>query len=607
MPWAVRKGAGGCGKNQWAVVNAQTGAKRGCHATVTKARKQLAALNVNVTEEGTMPDTLERLAFHESRPLAEAAAPAEGTGRLLVQLITPGWGSTGYYTPEVLQEAASEQLFAAGTHMYLDHPTFTESVERPTRSVRDLAGVLVEDAVWDGQALVAQARVFDTYRHTIAELADTIGVSVRGSAEVSEGEAEGRRGRIVERIDEVASVDFVTKAGRGGRIIEVLESAAPARVKTAEAEMAEARNIGQWLESRVHRDFTIVADDMAGEGRLTREERIALSGAIGDALAAFVSRVEADASQLYERDIWAEATASADAAEAEMTAKSINDLPDSAFAYIEPGGKKDSDGKTTPRSKRHFPIHDAAHVRNALARAPQSPFGDKALPKIRAAAKKLGVGASNDQESAVPPETPPAPPADETTPPEPIPDEIPPDETTPSADGTATNDEPAGAPDDTAPSAKETAMPDTPGAGAIAPTNPRQVMEAELAQLRRTAAIHAARNRARDVVVEALADAWLPPLAIARITADLLEDDRLPLVNDQLDEAALRDRTVKARDAAEAEHAESLQAQGFGRPRGLGSPAQTGGDQINLEERLKGSFAELGMTESAAGLAAKGR
>ncbi|HEY5985852.1 MAG TPA: HK97 family phage prohead protease [Streptosporangiaceae bacterium] len=81
---------------------------------------------------------------------------------------------------------------------------------------------------------------------------------------------------------------------------------------------------------------------------------------------------------------------------AQMAAASINDLPDSAFAYIEPGGSKDEEGKTTPRSKRHFPIHDAAHVRNALARAPQSPFGDKAMPKIRAAAKKFGVGVGDN-------------------------------------------------------------------------------------------------------------------------------------------------------------------------------------------------------------------
>src|SRR5258707_12873040 len=67
---------------------------------------------------------------------------------------------------------------------------------------------------------------------------------------------------------------------------------------------------------------------------------------------------------------------------AEMTSASINDLPDDDFAYIESGGKKDASGKTIPRSLRHFPVHDKAHVQNALSRAPQSPFADKAMPKI---------------------------------------------------------------------------------------------------------------------------------------------------------------------------------------------------------------------------------
>lgn len=76
---------------------------------------------------------------------------------------------------------------------------------------------------------------------------------------------------------------------------------------------------------------------------------------------------------------------------AQMSTSDINDLPDSAFAYIEPGGSKDEDGKTAPRSLRHFPVHDEAHCRNALARASQSPFGEKAMPKIRAAAKRYGI------------------------------------------------------------------------------------------------------------------------------------------------------------------------------------------------------------------------
>lgn len=77
---------------------------------------------------------------------------------------------------------------------------------------------------------------------------------------------------------------------------------------------------------------------------------------------------------------------------AQMSSADINNLPDSDFAYIEPGGTKDASGKTVPRSKRHFPIHDAAHVRNALARLSGSPFEKQARPKVEAAARKMGIG-----------------------------------------------------------------------------------------------------------------------------------------------------------------------------------------------------------------------
>jgi len=67
-----------------------------------------------------------------------------------------------------------------------------------------------------------------------------------------------------------------------------------------------------------------------------------------------------------------------DVEKAVWSAAYVNDLPDSSFAYISPGGEKDSDGKTTPRSLRHLPYKDAngkpdaGHVRNALARLSQT-------------------------------------------------------------------------------------------------------------------------------------------------------------------------------------------------------------------------------------------
>jgi hypothetical protein len=81
----------------------------------------------------------------------------------------------------------------------------------------------------------------------------------------------------------------------------------------------------------------------------------------------------------------------------------MNSLPDSAFLYIEPGGSKDSSGKTIPRSLRHFPVRDSngtvdqAHVRNALSRIPQSNVSAGAKSSAIAKAKKLLGSKSNSE------------------------------------------------------------------------------------------------------------------------------------------------------------------------------------------------------------------
>lgn len=164
--------------------------------------------------------------LHESTTLAEAADTTSApTGRMSIQIITPGWGSSGYYPPKVLELAATNKLITKGTPMYLDHPTEAEAYDRPGRSVRDMAAVFTEDAHWTGDALVAEAQVFTPYRALLSEMAEHIGVSIRGSGDMTEGEADGRTGNVIESLDAISSVDFVTAAGRGGRVLELLESA----------------------------------------------------------------------------------------------------------------------------------------------------------------------------------------------------------------------------------------------------------------------------------------------------------------------------------------------------------------------------------------------
>lgn len=160
----------------------------------------------------------------ESRPLKESISSV-GNKRMRVRIIEGNrWGSSGYYSQEVL-ERDGPTAFPAGTQMYLDHPSESEERDRPERSVKDLAGKTVTEATWDTDGLYADVEVYGFVAPVIAEMADDIGLSVRASALLEQGEVEGRAGLIVARLIDGYSVDYVTKAGAGGRIVEIMESA----------------------------------------------------------------------------------------------------------------------------------------------------------------------------------------------------------------------------------------------------------------------------------------------------------------------------------------------------------------------------------------------
>lgn len=170
-------------------------------------------------------------AIREAGPLAVAAATSGDA--VPIVLISPGWGSSGYYSSQVLENAANAKIFSKGLQLYLDHPGEAESYDRPERSVRDLAATLSGDAVWDGKQLVGEAVPFGAAAEMLAnrEFASAIGLSIRAYADSTIGEAEGRKGQIITELVEAISVDFVTKAGRGGRVlVELMESTRPEQV-----------------------------------------------------------------------------------------------------------------------------------------------------------------------------------------------------------------------------------------------------------------------------------------------------------------------------------------------------------------------------------------
>lgn len=150
-----------------------------------------------------------------------ATLEESGGDTFRARLISPGWGSSGYYSPDVLKAAAG--LYRAGLKMFLNHPTTTERKELPERDLGRLAGYLVTDGVYESHphpGIYASVRILPKYQDLVRHAKNVIGLSHYADGVTRVGEAEGKRGTIIEQINQVHSVDIVTTAGRGGRFCE---------------------------------------------------------------------------------------------------------------------------------------------------------------------------------------------------------------------------------------------------------------------------------------------------------------------------------------------------------------------------------------------------
>jgi hypothetical protein len=181
--------------------------------------------------------------FTESSEIALVEKAVRSDGTATIKLIDPGWGSSGYYPANVL-ERDGPKVFPAGTKMFANHPTPAEEAQRPERTIEDLVAVLTTGAKWeaagqDGPGLYAEARVMKGWQADINDLATDIGVSIRALGKARPGEAEGRKGPIIEALVAAKSVDFVTDAGRGGKVLSLREAAAQRHQSTAPAKEEE--------------------------------------------------------------------------------------------------------------------------------------------------------------------------------------------------------------------------------------------------------------------------------------------------------------------------------------------------------------------------------
>lgn len=168
-----------------------------------------------------------------------------------VKIMSPGTGATAHYSSSVVESAAG--LVKPGTLMFWNHPTEAEERARPEGDLNNLAAIITSPGKWDangakGPGIYAEAKVMADYAQKVEERAPHIGLSIRAGGTATGKLVEGKP--ELASIDYIESVDYVTKAGRGGMAL-------------AEA----ARNAGILEEGQVEMDEAaikkLIADGIA--------------------------------------------------------------------------------------------------------------------------------------------------------------------------------------------------------------------------------------------------------------------------------------------------------------------------------------------------------
>jgi hypothetical protein len=155
----------------------------------------------------------------------DAQSPEKGIWRALL-IAADVQGSSGFYPAEVLKRDGA-RAFPAGTHIYFDHPSESEEMDLPERSVLKIAGYLLDDATFEetpeGRGLFSRIQFTEKAKPIAKELHSVIGLSIRAAGQIEETAGQ----RIVRSIQQGLSVDLVTRAGAGGRLVTMTESATP--------------------------------------------------------------------------------------------------------------------------------------------------------------------------------------------------------------------------------------------------------------------------------------------------------------------------------------------------------------------------------------------
>lgn len=173
---------------------------------------------------------MNRVRLHESGNLR-----AREGGKWAVRLITPGTGSSGVYSEEMLTEFAPK-AFKKGMKLWFGHPK--EGEGPGDRDPRDQWGVLDEDATYTaGEGVDGKVRLLPHWKDVVESLGDQASLSIYATGDRDE---EGNVTALFE--DFTNSVDIVSYPGREGSGLKRKLEAARAASTQPDATSAQESN-----------------------------------------------------------------------------------------------------------------------------------------------------------------------------------------------------------------------------------------------------------------------------------------------------------------------------------------------------------------------------
>lgn len=151
---------------------------------------------------------------------------ALGGSKFRIKVIQWGKGSSAFYPKEVLERDGA-RAFPAGTKIYANHPTESESWDRPERDVTKVVGKTLSDATYEDGSLYAEVYFSEKFAGHVDEFKDVIGMSIYANGESEIGTIGEYTGPVLTSFAEAGnpnlhSIDVVTAAGAGGAILERL-------------------------------------------------------------------------------------------------------------------------------------------------------------------------------------------------------------------------------------------------------------------------------------------------------------------------------------------------------------------------------------------------